>query len=1329
MMLLSRAAATFLLILLVQVVSGTTRVFTITCDDRLIGGEDFNGGLNKLSHNYCINSNCSYSFDNLAADLSNDSVINITCDIELPSVITIVGLANITITGHNNPTIGCNGSGGFHCLSCHGVKIEGITWDRCGSENRSDFANPVIKMDNSSATTIQHCKFQHSIGQAILLIEISGDFIIDHCMFINNTQYSDHGAIIYYLSENSSSSTTKLFLSNSNFKGNKGVKSIIYLNSLKENQYFSLENSTFIDNKNMIFHLLNQTFNIKDIWFIGNDKNSRLFYTERSNICLNGNTRVHIYNSNVPSFFLDFSNITFMGHSRILFNSTGGAIALYNYSNLIFDDTCDATFNNIYRNNVIYSQTHSSVIFKGNSSASFSNNNSTNGGAIMSTNHSRIAFQDYSTISFTNNIADNGGAISSKHYSRIVFEESSMVSFSSNKVSLSGAAILSQHYSHVTFKGQSKVMFNFNRADNKGGAMHLYDHCNVTFTGHSEVSYQCNKAYNDGGGVSCEFRCSVRFIGFARVIFNDNIGSNAGALHGITDCIIIFDENSETFFNRNNATNNGGAMDLYGNTDIVFKGNSSVNFANNTANSFGGASVWFSNVTFADNATIKFISNATPYGGAVALLDEYHTVFQTAQLIFTNNEATYGGAILCEFSDGGKLHFDMQRDGIISFYNNTASIWGNSMLIDDIPKACNKSCLIEELQGITYMDELQHELTQYITTAPYEVVLQTTQHTTICTEFDESDNDCTEYHINNVMLGQEVSIKGCVYDYLGNLIPRETQFDIQSLSNANHTVRVPQSPYQEFDISIEGNEIISKYNYSMSITTFYYDYKYQRKDATVELSIQLSPCYLGFQHNSASRRCKCYDRDDIVLCTGSISTIKRGYWLGIVKEKLTTAICPMNYCNFTCCETSNGYHSLSTGRENQCTSHRSGIACGSCEEGYTLSYAAECVSVNNCTAGWTILAVALTMLYWIMIVIGVFVMMYYKLPIGYLYAITYYYSMVDVLLNQYLYTYPSLHTTINIISSVFKLNPQFLGQLCIVKGLGGIDIQFIQYIHPLAISIILVIITLIARCSRRLSCFISRGIIHVICFLLLLSYTSMVTTSLLLLRSLQFYDVDKIYTYLSPDIEYFHGRHLAYFTVAVMFVITIIIGVPLIFLLEPLLNRKINLTRIKPILDQFQGCFKDRYRCFVVYYKICRLVQIAIVVYSSDFLTTQYYLTTANVIVSLVHMVIRPYNDNTLNLFDGIILHIMVFVVVVPVFDTMNSKVIFAVVFTLVILPLFILIMGFIVHKVTMKIFIIKSCTCNAKSSEVEVDDGNQGGIDVIIVDERMRQNATVCDV
>ena len=31
-----------------------------------------------------------------------------------------------------------------------------------------------------------------------------------------------------------------------------------------------------------------------------------------------------------------------------------------------------------------------------------------------------------------------------------------------------------------------------------------------------------------------------------------------------------------------------------------------------------------------------------------------------------------------------------------------------------------------------------------------------------------------------------------------------------------------------------------------------------------------------------------------------------------------------------------------------------------------------------------------------------------------------------------------------------------------------------------------------------------------------------------------FNNIDKVYTYLSPDIEYFHGRHLPYFIVAIL---------------------------------------------------------------------------------------------------------------------------------------------------------------------------------------------------
>ena len=61
----------------------------------------------------------------------------------------------------------------------------------------------------------------------------------------------------------------------------------------------------------------------------------------------------------------------------------------------------------------------------------------------------------------------------------------------------------------------------------------------------------------------------------------------------------------------------------------------------------------------------------------------------------------------------------------------------------------------------------------------------------------------------------------------------------------------------------------------------------------------------------------------------------------------------------------------------------------------------------------------------------------FKIPLGFLYAIIYYYSIVDVLLIND----SSEETTqlVDILSSFAKLTPQLFGQLCLVEGLSGID--------------------------------------------------------------------------------------------------------------------------------------------------------------------------------------------------------------------------------------------------------------------------------------------------
>ena len=140
-------------------------------------------------------------------------------------------------------------------------------------------------------------------------------------------------------------------------------------------------------------------------------------------------------------------------------------------------------------------------------------------------------------------------------------------------------------------------------------------------------------------------------------------------------------------------------------------------------------------------------------------------------------------------------------------------------------------------------------------------------------------------------------------------------------------------------ISIVGNKTVPvlPFNYSMTIALYVIRIS-EMKSITLNLTVELFPCHPGFWYHNTSQKCECYNFTNIVSCSGSSSTIKRGYWFGVVSGKSTVTFCPINYCNFTCCETTSGYYHLSSVRDNQCVLHRSGTACSSCDIGYTLSF-------------------------------------------------------------------------------------------------------------------------------------------------------------------------------------------------------------------------------------------------------------------------------------------------------------------------------------------------------------------------------------------------------
>ena len=1198
--------------------------------------------------------------------------------------------------------------------------------------------NSNVIFKETSAVTFSNNQAKYEGGALYIRYYSDVTFEGNSTVIITNNQ-ADNGGVLYIWNNSNFTfeGNSTVTISNNQADRNGGALYIWYNSNVTfegnstvtfSNNQANIGGALLIRNSNVIFKE-NSAVRFSDNQ--ADDDGGALYIGYYSDVTFEGNSTVIITNNQAAyggALFIWISDVTFEGNSAVTISDNeadyGGALSIWG---------------------------NSDVTFEGNSTVTISGNQADrNGGALYIWDSTDVTIKGNSLVKFDNNIAYNsGGALYLIQDSNVLFEEDSCVIFYNNTASVFGGALCALNNCKVTIKGNSNAKFNNNQALGGGGALYAIGNSVILFQARSTVQFNDNKALGDGGALHTGYDYDITFENDCTITFSLNEASQGGAI--FTPSTIVFTENSSVQFDNNKATL-GGALHV---SRTTFKENTAVIFENNEAITNGGA-IYSGNssITIKQNSTIIFISNEAENGGAVFASSSSLLVSEYSNLIFCKNVARQNGGaiyfndqIYASFSNSSAVtmtsNFANNHGGAIynkitqntNYFNiseikvssdNTAGVAG-SLLYIDVPKSCSNSCLTDRIVGVSNDTLYQGTLDKNIATSPK---LLKFNETAKC--ISSKSAQCEKYYIDNIMLGQEILIYPCLLDHYNN--PAEvTQFRIIGEKNQNY-YSVHGLEYASIScnnaiegISIVGNKTISDIplNYSMNFTS----YATVRKVISTNLIIELSPCHLGFQYQSKSQRCECYSKGEAVSCSGSSSAIKRGYWFGYVTGIPTVTFCPINYCNFTCCKATNGYYHLSPVRTNQCRQHRDGTACGNCVKGYTLPYySSECVNTDNCTTAWTVAVVILTVLYWIAMVIAVFVMMHYRISIGYLYAITYYYSIVDILLNENVdYLPDGLYIFINIIYSVVELTPQFLGKLCLLRNISGIDQQFIHYIHPLAVSLILVIITLVARCSRRLSLLISRGIIHVICLLLLLSYTSVTTTSLLLLKYSRFDGVNKVYSFISPDNAYFHGRHLAYGIIALLCTIVVVVGLPLLLLLEPLLNRKINFIKIKPLLDQFQGCYKDKFRWFAAYYMICRLVIITItIIFTSNDFTGQYLLITVCAAMVLIHLVVKPYNATVLNILDGILLLFLVLTTVLLLTEFDESSTAIPVTLLLLILPL--IIVGAVY---------LLACKGNIKGIFAKlfnrVDDHKFDSTEMaarnfdVIVDESMRQNATIC--
>ena len=364
MELLSRTIFAIIVATVVKCVVGNQIIVEVA---EAINDDNCYDDIDTIASGYNVSSDsvygsCSYiSLDEALVNLTNNVLINITTDVMLSLPFEVSNLLNVSIIGHNNPTVNCQRSGRLHFTSCQNCIIRGITWNRCGTKHNKSYAEPGLKFSNSSDVIISYCSFQDFKGQIIAMSKISGNVNITDCKFANNIRYRGHGGAIHFSSDDAKNSLQfAITISNCNFSFNK-MKSIVYLDNnglCKDNKIAYLNSISFSNNTGVPIYVTNHEiyFNEK-VLFQHNEANhgAGIYITDHSAVVFDKNSDVMffansakrnggaVYLNNSTCLFDKNSSVTFSGNEAVAY---GGTIYSVNNSNVVFKESCKVTFRN-----------------------------------------------------------------------------------------------------------------------------------------------------------------------------------------------------------------------------------------------------------------------------------------------------------------------------------------------------------------------------------------------------------------------------------------------------------------------------------------------------------------------------------------------------------------------------------------------------------------------------------------------------------------------------------------------------------------------------------------------------------------------------------------------------------------------------------------------------------------------------------------------------------------------------------------------------------------------------------------------------------------------
>ena len=448
---------------------------------------------------------------------------------------------------------------------------------------------------------------------------------------------------------------------------------------------------------------------------------------------------------------------------------------------------------------------------------------------------------------------------------------------------------------------------------------------------------------------------------------------------------------------------------------------------------------------------------------------------------------------------------------------------------------------------------------------------------------------------------------------------------------SNHSTAVP--------VTILGSE-----NQNISLAIYSTD---SSSRAQLILNITVLGCGFGFIFHPSNSSCVCDPRllgaEDGVFCNSETHTltVKDGAWIGSFRGEIIVDRCLL----FGYCRAGETQISVDSGAidnvefDDQCDreSNRVGLLCSECKKNFSAVLGTR--NCRLCTNWYLFLLV-------FFIAIGIVAIMFIQhlnitITAGYINGAIFYSNIVSIYGHTIV---PG--DTYNEVLALVSFPTLSLGiETCFYNGMTIFHRVLWQLSFPTYLFLLMIIVTLLSgtRCWKKLS---SRSrfriqptestTIQSFATLLIVCYVSVLGACTELIAFNRIFTIDRTYLLQwrsQPTLDYFGREHAVPGVLAFIILIFYIIPLPLFLLFPSTLYKNRYTGRYKPVYDAFWDPYKPRYRYFLGFRLIFRVLPFflaATVRPPLSLFITNFFL----ILYLFVHCLVQPFREKWRNYID-----------------------------------------------------------------------------------------------